>query len=519
MRRSRARLLTTAVIAGLLPAPWAAQAAPYVFQTVANIGDTMPPSSRTFNSFNQPSINATCLLVFRGRSRGEQQPVRGIYTRQACGSLGPIKKVAAVGDKVPAPNNTNAVFNEFPAFPRIQLKGEWVATRGQTRPVWEYTLPDGSDTRVGTAGIFAESNGGALKTGEALLGAVPEFSQFAVPGTVPGTRFDQFPGAPSPTSGKFVVFKGNYTEGGASKTGVFFRNVIDSAGTLPTRLVANSSIAIPGTSVNFGSTAPPSAANGSLVFLGVDNEDLPTVGGIYSAPLRYRPALTRRIAIGGPVLGVAGATFSRLGEGLSYEGRFIGFWGAWGTATRTVHLVCPTDGNPDLIAACEDETVQVPANQGIFVHDIKTGTTRLIARTGTAYKDFQFWVFSGRPPGVGDSEDAEEPARWRASSFVAVNNKDGVAVTAFKALTPADLQGIYIRATPTAAIRTLLITGSDARKVDVEAPAGSSVTALGIERDGFRGCKLALNMSALNPVTSESWAGVYVVRAGACTTG
>ena len=64
----------------------------------------------------------------------------------------------------------------------------------------------------------------------------------------------------------------------------------------------------------------------------------------------------------------------------------------------------------------------------------------------------------------------------------------------------------------------MLLTGSDARKLDPEAPAGSLVTALGIERDGFRGCRLALNASALNATTSASWAGIYLVRGGACTS-
>jgi hypothetical protein len=303
-----------------------------------------------------------------------------------------------------------------------------------------------------------------------------------------------------------------------SATGIYFRNVVDSAGKLPTRLVANTNMLIPGTKVKFGSTAPPSASDGSLVFLGLDNEDAPTLGGIYLAPLKSTPALTTLVAIGGPVPGVAGETFKALGEGLSYDGRFVGFWGAWGTATRTVELKCPTDGNPDLLAYCTGKTVQVPVNQGIFVYDRTSGSAKLIARTGSAYQDFLFWVFSGRAPGTGDSDDSLELARWRSSAFVAVSNNGGVPATAFKALQPAGAQGIFLRPKPGAGTRTVLLTGSDARRLDPEAPAGSTVTAVGIERDGFRGCKLALTGSALNPITSESWAGVYVVRSGACTS-
>ncbi|HMQ27433.1 MAG TPA: hypothetical protein PKA98_15695, partial [Acidimicrobiales bacterium] len=228
--------------------------------------------------------------------------------------------------------------------------------------------------------------------------------------------------------------------------------------------------------------------------------------------------LRRLVAIGGPVPGVTGQRFNRLGEGLSFDGRFVGFWGAWGTAVRTITLECASGGNPDLIASCTDQTVTVPKNQGIFVYDLQTGTTRQIARTGGVKLDFLFWVFSGRPPGVGDSDDAEEPARWRSSAFVAVTNKDGKPATAFKALLTSGVQGIFVRPSPAAHVRTVLRTGADARAIDPEAPAGSRVTALGVERGGFRACRLAVNASALNPTTSESWAGIYVVRSGACTS-
>ena len=518
MKKMRLALLAASMMAAPALLSGSGQAAPYAFQTVANTGDVMPASDRNFNSFNQPSINSDCLVAFRARSKGPQQPVRGLYKRKVCTTPGPIRKIVAVGEQVPQPNNTSAPFNEFPAFPRMQISGEWVASRGQSRPVWEYTLPDGTDTRVGTSGIYVEKSGGALRTAESLLGAVPGFTQFSVPGAPAGTRFDQFPGAPSPTGGKFVTFKGNYTEGTVGKTGVYYRNVLDGAGALPTQLIANSSMPIPGTSTLFGSTSPPSASGTKMVFLGVDNEDNPTKGGIYLAPLAPTPKLRALATIGGAVPGVAGQTFNRLGEALSFDGRFVGYWGAWGTAVRTVELKCASDGNPDLIAACEDKTVQVPTNQGIFVHDLQTGTTRLIVRTGGTKLDFLFWVFSGRPPGVGDADDSQEPPRWRSSAFVALTNNGGKPATAFKALLTTGEQGIYVRPTPTATVRTVLQTGTDARTIDLDAPVGSLITALGVERDGFRGCRLALNASALNETTSESWAGIYVVRSGACSS-
>jgi hypothetical protein len=71
----------------------------------------------------------------------------------------------------------------------------------------------------------------------------------------------------------------------------------------------------------------------------------------------------------------------------------------------------------------------------------------------------------------------------------------------------------------------LLRTGDPGVMVDPEAPAGAVITALGIERDGFRGNWLAVNVSMLvgsDVATAAAggeesdedtgWAGVYVAR-------
>ena len=39
-----------------------------------------------------------------------------------------------------------------------------------------------------------------------------------------GIKFDQFPGSPSVTDNKYLVFKGNYNDG-VSKTGVYYRDL------------------------------------------------------------------------------------------------------------------------------------------------------------------------------------------------------------------------------------------------------------------------------------------------------
>ena len=126
------------------------------------------------------------------------------------------------------------------------------------------------------------------------LGEVPEFPFFAVPKTA-GIKFDVFPGAPAVT-GTTIAFKGNFTVGNESRTGVYYRDLQDApaGGDSPAILIANNGETfIPGTDILFGSTAPPSAAIGPpptydcpfVVFAGFDNEDNPTAGGIYLAEL------------------------------------------------------------------------------------------------------------------------------------------------------------------------------------------------------------------------------------------
>ena len=119
-------LLLTAGIA-TVAATVAVDAAPpasrYRWDTVANKNDEMPNSSdgRTYNSFNQPSVNTNGLVVFRARSRGgppEGPPTRGIYTRDMSrgdvpGSL--IETIAGGDTPVPDPNNLDTVFIEFPS--------------------------------------------------------------------------------------------------------------------------------------------------------------------------------------------------------------------------------------------------------------------------------------------------------------------------------------------------------------------------------------------------------------------
>ena len=254
--------------------------------TVVNNNDLMPgaPNDRTFNSYNQPSVNLNGLVVIRARSRGGgggggNQPTHGIYTRDMAVGGSPIVRILDRTVEVPQPNNAHyppsnpllTTFIETPSFPRIDMVWDTIATRGNHQPVWIYTPPDGDETRAGTTGIYTNPFG-PLITGAAKLGAVPEFDFFQVP-ELPGTTFEVFPGAPSVTLGDTIVFKGNFSvpdpddpEVTLSKTGVYYRQLVEDqinggpgGGTLPVVLIANNtSTLIPGTDTVFGSTAPPS---------------------------------------------------------------------------------------------------------------------------------------------------------------------------------------------------------------------------------------------------------------------
>jgi len=564
-RKSSVSVVVACAAAGLLGAGSATAAdSPLGWRTVANQATAIPSQDATFNAFNQPSVNQRGYVAFRGRSKGPRVPTRGIYGSPATSSFASIDTLFEDDFQVPPPNNLEAKFNEFPAFPRIDALVTNVVTRGQSGPVYRYLLPDDTETRVGTSGVYlySTSKGGDVGTGivqvgpgrgaavgtvvpkpspgrrvtaASQLGNVPGFPWFAVPGVPGPTRFDQFPGSPS-VDREVVAFKGNFTYAvppeTSGRTGVYFRDAAtDDA---PVQRIADSiSTLVPGTDVVFGSTAPPSAAGGKVVFAGFDDEENPTVGGIYLAPLAPDPPLSTLVRIGDPVPGPDGVAsaedrFDRFGEALSFDGRFVSFWGAWGDETRSFVLDCPEDGNADLVAFCREHypngfEAVVPLHQGIFVQDLSTGRTVMVAETGERYADFLFWVFSGRPPGAGEGGDEGgddfEPPRWRASSFAAVAPLGSSSFTAaFKALRADGGQGVYLASPSTGLDRPVAAaeTGMSAASIDPKSPPGTLVTVVGLEREGLRGngttTYLALAVSMETPAGEEEavgWAGVY----------
>jgi hypothetical protein len=230
------------------------------------------------------------------------------------------------------------------------------------------------------------------------------------------------------------------------------------------------------------------------------------------------------------------------------------FWGGWG-GERDVPLVCPDEGNEAMRKACDDATNdateegadtmgQVPMHQGFFLRDMQSGTSTVIARTGDvvdgrAIEDFVYWNFSGRVPGKGhggeeDPEETLELARWRSTSFGAVsgNGTPGMAAVKAKFVDNDDdvenEQALLLRnVKPTGVgdLMSVLRTGDLGSIVDPEAPDGAVISALGVERDGFRGNWLAVNVSMLVPVTEVAaaadgeeseeetgWAGVYAAH-------
>lgn len=542
------------------------------WQTVVNNGDDMPtvncipespttPPCRKFNSYNQPSLNEKRLVVFRARSKGGKggEPVHGVYTRDM--SRGePIVKILDRETLVPQPNNLNTLFVEPPSFPRIDMDSRTIATRGNHQPVWEFTLPDGSDSRAGTTGIYTNPFG-SLVAGTSKLGAISEFLFYEVP-EFPGIPFDVFPGAPAVTKGSTLVFKGNYTLNQVGKTGVYYRDLRNEHSNDPLRrnnppvvLIANNThTLIPGTQTVFGSTAPPSAANRQAVFAGFDNEENPTLGGIYLALLNpykldKQPKLKTLVSIGMQVPGEPNNTeFNKLGEGVSFDGRYVAFWGAWGITNKKVRLYCPEEGNKDRRAYCMStasgstqdaigwyQEKEIPVNQGIFVHDTHKHKTYVLARTGADFTDFMYWNFSGRSPGAGEGEEGEEDgelARWRSATFLAVSGKvggdrekGGNFHTVFKARTAGfdannvyinPLDGIFLRkGTITNPVLALVKTGMDGTLIDPEAVDPDTNTALpvtemSVEREGFRGNSLAINVSMGSE--EAGWAGIYLTR-------
>jgi len=242
------------------------------------------------------------------------------------------------------------------------------------------------------------------------------------------------------------------------------------------------------------------------------------MGGIYRAALSPDPALVAVVLIGQQVPGEKlGTGFTRIGEALSFDGRWVAFWAAWGSETWQKTLLCPTDGNADIVEACNEQhpdgfVVDVPVSQGFFVADAWSGEVHAVAKAGEGLDDLVYWNFSGSPPGAGGGDEGgdQEPPRWRSASFIAVAGVGpGTFQTVFKGRS-SDQDLLFRAVGPGGVVESFVGTGTPGTEVDPQAPAGSSIVSIGIERDGLRGGALAMTASMLDEVTGESWAGIYV---------
>ena len=113
--------------------------APFEWTTVVNNNDLIPQLEhpRTFNSYNQPSVNANGLVVMRARSRGGPPlgpATHGIYTRDMSVADSEIVRILDRTTAVPTPNNLGSKFVETPSFPRIDMHSATIATRGNHGP-------------------------------------------------------------------------------------------------------------------------------------------------------------------------------------------------------------------------------------------------------------------------------------------------------------------------------------------------------------------------------------------------
>ena len=74
-------------------------------------------------------------------------------------------------------------------------------------------------------------------------------------------------------------------------------------------------------------------------------------------------------------------------------------------------------------------------------------------------------------------------------------------------------EGAYVTDAPELTlIQTVIDTTFPGPSIDPKAPAGSTVATVGMERDGLRSGLLVVTSSMLDPITTESNAGVYITQ-------
>ncbi len=141
--------------------------------------------------------------------------------------------------------------------------------------------------------------------------------------------------------------------------------------------------------------------------------------------------------------------------------------------------------------------MQVPVHQGIFVHNIDSGQTILIAKTGKDFNDFLFWNYSGRVPGTGggsgegDEGDAENryDGALRPSSLFRGPATRPLTLSLKqprKIERGGEITGIYRGWQGTTKTLPVLDTTMSGQVLDSNADQRWLITELGMERDSFR---------------------------------
>lgn len=496
-----------------------------VWRPLANTSTTVPGLTVPFSIFGSPSVNSSGTVVFTGTSAlstsgsGETSSTLGVYS-VAPSNLA-ITKIADTATLVPDPNtltygNSLAKFGGFPSFASIDQDSPLVAFAATHPPVLQFA----SSGKAGNAGLYANPSD-ILVTGVGLFTQAP-YTYFQVPDMPAGTAFNGLPVSPAVVNGSTLVFKGDYLNGTTVAMGVYYRDLTATNGSSEVQLIASTvSTLIPGQGVKFGYIAAPSAESGKVVFVGYNRSDNPAAGGIYSAPVAQAPALTQLVKIGDAVPGES-ATFTRFGDAVSFDGRYVGFWGAWGTENTTRHLTCPTDGDPALDAYCltifpSGFDAQVPVHQGIFVYDTIANSLTAIAKTGNGFSDFTYWPFVGTvpeeaPTGTGSGEvevPVEVPAFVLSPHVVVTGSASSSYMVAFEASTgPVD--GIYSGSESNpGAIVTVVDTTMPATTLDLNANSTTRIKKLDMEREGLRGNWLTIGSTMVDSATQAGSSGIY----------
>ena len=509
------------------------------WQTVANGASTLPTTTTPFLNFGPASINTSGMAVFKGVSvvttaegSGEASSTTGIYTADLANG-GTLAKVVDIATLVPDPNTityglTLAKFGGFPSFPKIDASSSFVGFNATHPPV--VSLP--SDGRVGSAGLYSNP-GGALDTGVGLFvqDLTTTYPYFANPDT--GAAFGAFPASPSVVGGDTLVFKADYLNGTTVVMGIYYRDVTALSGESLIQMIANPSTLIPGNTSKFGYLGAPNAVGNTTVFVGYDKKVAPTAGGIYSAPISSAPALTPLVTIGTPVPGETETdTFTLFSDAVSFDGRYVSFWGAWGTDTTNLHVTC-SEGDAALQAYCltvfpSGYDAQVPVHQGMFVYDTTASTLTAVAKTGSGFTDFTYWPFVGTLPEEGIPDDVgggggngggggevevevplEPPAFVMSPSIVVSSSVKNAYQVAFKAKS-GSVDGIYMTTGPdTAPITTVLDTTMLGTAVDGSSASTANINKLSLEREGMRGSWLVIGATMHDSATDTYPTGVY----------